>query len=174
MQVIHDVQSNGSGKSSDNPYFLETASRACEVLKCFENNPANLKLTDVIQRTGLNRTIVSRIVHTLTESGWLKRHPDRSYSSQFSFGGNPRFRIGYAAQANEDSFSAAVTAGIRLAAVRQNVELVALDNCYSATGALKDARRLAPSGVTLVLDFQMYAKMAPAVSAIFREAEIPH
>ena len=173
MQMHHDVNKNKSRIDRGDPYHLETVSRACEVLKCFGDAEISLKLRDIIQKTGLNRTIAFRIVHTLSEHGLLKRHADLSYSSMSSLVDQPRFRIGYAAQADEDSFSAAVTAGIRLAAARQNVELIRVDNCYSATVALKNARKLAMSGVSLVLDFQTYTKIAPAVSAIFREAGIP-
>lgn len=155
------------------PYILDTVSRACDVLYCFEDREASLKLRDVIQKTGLNKTIVFRILHTLTERGLIERSADLGYRSRVTQIGRPRFRIGYAAQAEENSFSAAVTAGIRLAAARQNVELIFLDNCYSAVTALKNARKLASSGVDLVLDFQAHSRVAAAVSAVFREVGIP-
>lgn len=172
-QTSRKIKDRNLAVDSNDPYILETVSRACDVLKCFEDAEANLKLKDIIRTTGLNRTIVFRIVHTLVHHGLLERRSNLSYSPRFNLVGHSRFRIGYAAQADEDSFSAAVTAGVRLAAARQNVELVLLDNCYSATVALKNARKLAASGVNLVLDFQTYTKVAPAVSAIFREAGIP-
>jgi ribose transport system substrate-binding protein len=172
----HALQMKDKGKpgtDQSDPYLLETVARACAVLKCFKNAETSLKLKDLIQMTGLNKTIVFRIVHTLSEYGLLERQSNLSYSPRFNLVGHSRFRIGYAAQADEDSFSAAVTAGVRLAAARQNVELILLDNCYSATVALTNARKLATSGVNLVLDFQTFTKIAPAVSAIFREAGIP-
>ena len=161
------------GSASGDPYLLETVSRACDVLKCFEDSEDSLKLRDIIRKTGLNKTIAFRIVHTLAERGLLERLANLSYKSKLTLTGYSRFRIGYAAQAEESSFSAAVTAGIRLAAARQNIELIFLDNCYSATVALKNAQKLAANHVDLVLDFQSHTKIAPAVSAIFREADIP-
>lgn len=155
------------------PYRLETVARACDVLKCFRDNQVALKLKDIVQRTGLNPTIAFRLVHTLTASGILERGQDLAYTSRFSLQGTPQFRIGYAAQADEDSFSASVSAGIRLAAARQNIELIALDNSYSASLALLNAKKLAKSGVGLVLDFQTHSKIAPAVSAVFREIGVP-
>lgn len=161
------------GSNPGDPYLLETVSRACDVLKCFEDSDESLKLRDIIRKTSLNKTIAFRIVHTLSERGLLERSADLSYKSKLTLTGGSRFRIGYAAQAEESSFSAAVTAGIRLAAARQNIELVFLDNCYSAAVAMKNAQKLAASHVDLVLDCQTHTKIAPAVSAIFREAGIP-
>jgi len=149
------------------PYLLETVARACDVLKCFRDNQAELRLKDIVQRTALNPTIVFRLVHTLSAAGILERGSSLAFSSRFSWKGKPQFRIGYAAQADEDSFSAAVSAGLRLAAARQNIELIALNNSYSATLALKNAKKLAESGVGLVLDFQSHSKIAPAISAVF-------
>jgi ribose transport system substrate-binding protein len=161
------------GPNPGDPYLLETVSRACDVLKCFEDSEESLKLRDIIRKTGLNKTIAFRIVHTLAERGLLERLANLSYKSKLTLAGRSQFRIGYAAQAEESSFSAAVTAGIRLAAARRNIELIFLDNCYSAAVALKNAQKLAASHVDLVLDCQTHTKIAPAVSAIFREAGIP-
>lgn len=159
-------------KLSD-PYLLDNLSNACDVLKCIDSSGSGLKLSEIIRKTGLNRTVAFRIVHTFSEKGLLERSADLRYRSRLGFLANPQFRIGYAAQADEDSFSAAVTAGIRLAAARRNIEIVLLDNCYSATSALKNARKLAACGVDLVLDFQTHTRVAPAISAIFREAGLP-
>lgn len=155
------------------PYLLETVSRACEVLQCFPDGETSLRLRDIIQRTGLNKTIAFRILHTLVVRGMLERSANLSYRSKLTRTGNGRFRIGYAAQSGDSSFSAAVTAGIRLAAARQQIELVYLDNHWSAAVALKNAKSLAGSRIDLALNFQTHTKIASAVSAIFREAGIP-
>lgn len=160
-------------RRTDDPYFLETVARACEVLKCFPDHQTELKLKEIVRKTGLNPTIAFRLVHTLSAVGILERGTNLAYSSHFSVKGNAQFRIGYAAQADEDSFSAVVSAGIRMAAARQNIELIALNNSYSASLALRNAKKLAESGVGLVLDFQTHSKIAPAISAVFREIGVP-
>jgi ribose transport system substrate-binding protein len=162
-----------SRREDGDPYLLETVSRACEVLKCFEDGEENLKLKDIIQRTGLNKTIAFRIVHTLVQNGLLERSSNLSYRSRLMLAHRSRFRIGYAALGHDSSFAAAVTAGIRLAAVRQNIELVEFDNSFSAAVAVRNAQKLAASGVDLVLDFQPHTKIASTISSIFREANIP-
>lgn len=168
--------SNAKSRSrpdSSDPYLLETVSRACHVLKSFEGGEESLKLKDIIRKTGINKTIAYRILHTLAARGLIERTNGLSYRSNLVLGSRSRYRIGYAAQADEDSFSAAVTAGIRLAAARQKIELVVVDNCYSAAVAMRNAQKLAASRVDLALDFQTYTKIAPAISAVFREAGIP-
>lgn len=157
----------------NNSYLLETVSRACDVLKCFEDSEQDLKLRDIIRQTGLNKTIAFRILHTLTERGMLERSANLSYRSRVTFAGRRRVRLGYAAQAEESSFSAAVTAGIRLAAARRNIELIMVDNCYSAAVALKNAKKLADIHVDVAVEFQTHTKIASAVSTVFREAGIP-
>lgn len=158
---------------TNDPYILETVSRACDVLQCFPDEEASLKLRDVVQKTGLNKTIAFRILHTLVERGMLERSVNLDYKSRLKLTGNRRFRIGYAAQSGDNSFSAAVTAGIRLAAARRQIELVYLDNHWSAAVALKNAQNLAASGIDLALNFQSHTKIASAVSTIFREAGVP-
>lgn len=155
------------------PYILETVSRACGVLQCFPDGEVSLKLRDIVQKTGLNKTIAFRILHTLVERGLLERSIDLDYKAKFTLTGYSRFKIGYAAQSGDSSFSAAVTAGIRLAAARRQIELIYMDNHWSAAVALKNAQHLAASGIDLALNFQTHTKIASAVSAVFKEAGIP-
>lgn len=162
-----------SCREDHDPYLLETVSRACDVLKCFGGCEESLKLKDIIQKTGMNKTIAFRIVHTLVQHGLIEKQTNLSYRSRLTLTARSRFRIGYAAQGHDDSFAAAVTAGIRLAAARHNIELVEFDNSFSAAKAVRNAEKLAVSGVDLVLDFQSHTKIAPRVSSIFREADIP-
>jgi ribose transport system substrate-binding protein len=160
-------------RTHNNRYMLETVARACEVLRCFENESEYLKLRDIVRKTKLNKTIVFRILHTLTNHGLLAQDQGLGYRSLVQIANRPTARIGYAAQGDATSFSAAVTAGIRLAAARYNVDLVELDNSFSAAAALRNARRLVASGVDIVLDFQSYTSAAAAVSNVFSEANIP-
>jgi ribose transport system substrate-binding protein len=155
------------------PYILETVSRACDVLQCFPDGETSLKLRDIVRKTGLNKTIAFRILHTLVERGLLERSVNLDYKSKFTLTGHSSFKIGYAAQSGDSSFSAAVTAGIRLAAARRQIELIYMDNHWSAATALKNAQSLAASRIDLALNFQTHTKIASDVSAVFKEAGIP-
>ena len=83
-----------------------------------------------------------------------------------------RFRIGYASQSN-DSFSRAVTHGIRWAATRRQVDLIEVENLYSARTALRNAHRLAQQKVDLAIEFQVYERIGLQLSTIYEEASIP-
>lgn len=54
-------------------YKLETVARACAILQQFSDVQQSLSLGEVVERTGLERTIVFRILHTLEEEGLLRR-----------------------------------------------------------------------------------------------------
>lgn len=102
----------------------------------------------------------------------LRRPEGRGYVSNVSFLTEKRYRIGYASQSN-DSFSTAVTQGIRLAAASYQVELVEMENRYSAKAALRNAQRLAAQRVDLAIEFQIYERIGPELSKIYESASIP-
>lgn len=171
--------SKSLGTSSAGPgpdrsqYRLETVARACDVLRAFPDAEETLRLKEIVKRTGLHKTIAYRLVHTLRECGLLERSGSGEYRSRVRLLDRRSFRIGYAAQAEDSAFSAAVTEGLRLAASRAGIELVVLDNRYSPTVALDNARRLVAERVDLAIEFQTYEKAAPAIAALFQEAGIP-
>ena len=85
-------------ESTTSPYKLETVSRACPILRVFDDDRQTLSLTDVVERTGLESTICFRLLRTLEEKDLL-RHSDRGkYASNVRIMSGKRFRIGYASQ----------------------------------------------------------------------------
>jgi len=152
------------------PYQLATVSRACEVLRaCCEPR----RIVDIAARTGLNRTVVFRIVHTLEACGFLRKTGKGEYQSNVLPAEQRAFRVGYASQAENSPFSTAVTDGLRAAAARERIDLLVLNNCYSAKTALRNARLLVAERVDLAIEFQTMERIAPAVSSLFYEAKIP-
>ena len=156
---------NKTEQNGSDPYRLETVSRACELLKCFNFSDEWLKLNEIVKRTHMNKTIAFRLAHTLSRNGLLERSETHGYKSNIRITGKTSFRIGYAAQADESPFSDAVTAGLRTAAARENLELLVLDNRFSASRALKNAHQLIAERVSLAILFQTYERIAPAISA---------
>lgn len=152
---------------------LATVSRACDVIKAFADEEHTLTLAEIGEATGLEKTIVFRLVHTLEENGLLRRVEGRRYSSNIRLRTQRAFRLGFAAQTEESPFSAAVTESLRRAAARHNLDLLVLNNRYSAKVALRNAERLIAEHVDLALEFQTYERVAPAVSSLFRNAGIP-
>jgi ribose transport system substrate-binding protein len=153
-------------------YKLETVARACTILHHFTDAQQSLSLSEVVERTGIERTIVFRILKTLEEEGLLRRPEGRRYFSNVNIVNQKRFRIGYASQSN-DSFSRAVTHGIRWAATRRQVDLIEVENLYSARTALRNAHRLAQQKVDLAIEFQVYERIGLQLSTIYEEASIP-
>lgn len=153
-------------------YRLETVARACCVLRCFEDAEP-LRLADVVARTGLNKSIAFRIIRTLEEAGFLRNVGNCRYQSGIRIAGGARLRMGYAAQAEKSQFSSMVTDSLRRAAAREQIDLIVLDNRYSARTALRNAQRLIDERVDLAFEFQTFERVAPAISALFQEAGIP-
>jgi ribose transport system substrate-binding protein len=152
---------------------LESVGRACEVLKLFRPGEEELSLADVAQRSGLEKTIAYRILRTLEQHGLLRRTAGARYASNVRIETPHRFRIGYAAQEHHTPFSDAVTESLQKAAARENLELIVLDNRYSAASALKNARKLISEKVDLAIEFQTHERVAPVISSLFEEAGIP-
>lgn len=153
-------------------YRLETVSRACTILRQFADSQQSLSLGEVVEKTGLERTIAFRILKTLEQEGLLRRPEGRRYFSNVNILTQKRFRIGYASE-NSDSFSQAVTQGIRLAASHHNIDLIEVENLYSAKAALRNAQKLVERRVDLAIEFQVYERIGSQLSALYEQASIP-
>jgi ribose transport system substrate-binding protein len=161
-----------SKKSPDSRYTLESVSRACDILRVFGDDRQTLSLAEVVERTGLERTISFRLLRTLEEQGLLRRSAQGKYASNVRILGGKRFRIGYASQTN-DSFCSALAQGLRWAAASRPVDLIEVENRFSIKVALKNAERLVNWGVDLAIEFQTYERIGTKVARFFENANIP-
>lgn len=159
--------------ASSDSYRLDSVGRACRVLRAFREEGEALKLSEIVARTGLEKTVAFRLLHTLEEHGLLRKAGESRYVSNVVIRDERRFRIGYAAQEHHTPFSDAVTGSIQRAAARENIDLLVLDNRYSAAAALKNAKRLITERVDLAIEFQTHERVAPVISSLFHEAGIP-
>lgn len=153
-------------------YMLETVSRACAVLRQFSFERPALTLTELTQETGLERTICFRLLHTLEAEGLLRRAGGHKYASNVRILSGKRFRVGYASEAN-DSFCSALGQGLRWAAHESDIDLVEMENAYSAKAAIRNAEALVKQKVDLAIEFQVFTNIAPQISEVFQRAEIP-
>ena len=83
------------------------------------------------------------------------------------------YRLGYAAQGTDYQFSKEVSEGLQRAAVAEGIELICVDNRYSAKIAQRSADLLVREKVDLAIEFQTDEEVAPIVAAKYREANIP-
>ena len=150
----------------------QTVLRACEVLKVFRSLGEELTLVDVIERTRLPKTTVFRLLRTLIHGGLLERASNGAYRNRFGPVTARPFRIGFAAQGDSD-FCRAVMQSVETAAAREHVHLITVNNRYSAREALRNVEVLIDERVDLVLEYQTYERVAPAIASRFLEANTP-
>jgi len=153
-------------------YTLESVSRACEILQLFESDHQTLSLTEVVTRTGLERTICFRLLRTLEERGLLRRGERRRYASNVRILSGRRFRIGYAAQ-NRSWFCNSLAQGLRWAAAEWPIDIIEVENRYSAKAALRNAEQLIGQHIDLAIEFQTYERIASQLARIFAKAGVP-
>jgi ribose transport system substrate-binding protein len=159
-------------KKPSSPYTLEGVTRACKILRVFEDDREALSLTEVAEGTGLERTVCFRLLRTLEEQGLLRRSDREKYASNVQILSGKHFRIGYASEAN-NSFCRALSQGLRWAAESRPIDLIEVENRYSIKVALKNAERLVSRGVDLAIEFQAYERIGAKVAQFFEEAKIP-
>jgi len=85
----------------------------------------------------------------------------------------PRDRLGYAARGTDYQFCSEVSASLQPAAAAEGIELICVDNRYSAKVAQPNADLLVREKVDLVIEFQTDEDVAPIVAAKYRDAHIP-
>jgi ribose transport system substrate-binding protein len=83
------------------------------------------------------------------------------------------YRLGYAAQGTDYQFSREVSESLQRAAATEGIELICVDNRYSAKIAQRSADLLVREKVDLAIEFQTDEEVAPIVAAKYREANIP-
>lgn len=147
--------------------------RACQILQIFRDDEELLRLKDVVERTGTSKTTAYRLLMTLEQGGVLERAGPARFRRRFRPVEHRVIRIGFAGQTSNSTFSRLVSEGIRAAALAYGVELVEVDNRYSAKIALKNADMLIARNVDLVLEFQGYENVAPIIASRFLQAGIP-
>jgi DNA-binding IclR family transcriptional regulator len=58
-------------------YTVQALERALDILDCFSFQDRELTLSDVVQRTRLNKTTAKRLISNLTARGYLQQDPQR-------------------------------------------------------------------------------------------------
>jgi ribose transport system substrate-binding protein len=159
-------------ESPASTYTLDGVSRACRILRAFQDDRQALSLTEVATSTGLERTVCFRLLRTLEEQALLRRSDRGKYASNFRILSGKRFRIGYASQTN-DSFCSALAQGLRWASASRPIDLIEVENRFSIKVALRNAENLVRRRVDLAIEFQTYERISSKVARLFEEADIP-
>lgn len=153
--------------------LIQSVVRAAAVLKAFGTGNDLLRLEDIAVRCDLPKPTAHRLLHTLVECGMLHRVAKNRYRLPASRGRRTAYRLGYASQSEEFSFSRLVSDSIRSSAYSAGVELLVLNNRFSAKTAIRNADVFVHERVDFVIEFQTVEKAGPIVAAKFRDAGIP-
>jgi hypothetical protein len=154
-------------------YTIQSVVRAVEVLNAFSSTSEVLDLRVVAGRVHLNKGTTFRVLETLVETGLLERAGKQGYRSSIQTTRAKRFRLGYASQSNLLPFTSAVIDGLITAASAANIELLILNNKFSARTALQNADNFVSENVDLVIDSRSTSMWRPKLPLSFRMHEYP-
>jgi ribose transport system substrate-binding protein len=163
---------NRDGQGRD-PYLVKSVVHSSKILSAFRSAGEALSLKEVAQRSGLSKTMSFRLLYTLEKCGMVEKVGVNLYQSTLRPAKQRVCRLGYAAQGTDYQFSREVTASLERAAKGEGIELIALDNRYSAKIAQRNADLLVREKVDLAIEFQTDERVAPIVAAKYRDAGIP-
>jgi ribose transport system substrate-binding protein len=161
------------GGAARDPYLVKAVVHSSRILSAFRSSGEALPLRDVVQRSGLPKTMVFRLLYTLERCGMVEKVGENLYRSSLRPIRQRLYRLGYAAQGTDYQFSKEVSTGLQRAAAAEGVELICVDNRYNPKIAQRNADVLVREKVDLVIEFQTDEQVAPIVAAKYREAGIP-
>ena len=154
-------------------YLVQSVVHASDVLRAFHSRGEVLRLRDVVERTGFNKGLCFRLLHTLRHCGMVEKVDESRYRLRSELHGRKQYSIGYAALGHDSSFQKAVQDSLIWAAKNEQIELIVLDNRRNPKTALRNAELLVREKVDLVIEFQIDDGIAAAISARYLEANIP-
>jgi len=158
---------------SRDPYLVKSILHSSQLLTAFRSPGEALPLKEVVKRSGLPKTMAFRLLYTLEKCGMVEKVSENLYQSCLRPWKQRLYRLGYAAQGTDYQFSKEVSASLQRAATAEGIELISLDNRYSAKIAQRNADLLVREKVDLVIEFQTDENVAPIVAAKYRDANIP-
>jgi ribose transport system substrate-binding protein len=161
------------GKRVRDPYLVKSVIHSSKILASFRSTGEALSLKEIVQRSGLPKTMCFRLLYTLEKCGMVEKVSTNLYQSIIRATKQRLCRLGYAAQGTNYEFSREVSLSLERAAREEGIELIALDNRYSAKIAQRNADLLVREKVDLAIEFQTDETIAPIVAAKYREAGIP-
>ncbi len=155
------------------PYLVKSVIHSSRILSSFRSAGEALALKEIVQRCGLPKTMCFRLLYTLEKCGMVEKVSTNLYQAIVRPAKQRLCRLGYAAQGTNYQFSREVSSSLERAAREEGIELIALDNRYSAKIAQRNADLLVREKVDLAIEFQTDETIAPIVAAKYREAGIP-
>jgi ribose transport system substrate-binding protein len=160
-------------KTPRDRYLVKSIVHSSRVLSAFSASGEALPLREIAARSALPKSMVFRLLYTLERCGMVEKVGENLYRSFVRPFKQKRYRLGYAAQGTDYQFSKEISTGLQRAAAAEGMELICLDNRYSAKIAQRNADVFVREKVDLVIEFQTDEHVAPIVASKYREASIP-
>jgi ribose transport system substrate-binding protein len=160
-------------RGASDRYLVKSIVHAAQLLSAFRSTGEALPLREISARSNLPKSMTFRLLYTLERCGMIEKAGENLYRSHIRPFKQRPFRLGYAAQGTDYQFSTDVSTSLQRAATAQGLELICLDNRYSAKTAQRNADVLVREKVDLVIEFQTDEHVAPIVAAKYRAAGIP-
>src|SRR5438105_12093291 len=154
-------------------YLVKSLVHSSQLLSAFHSPGEALPLKEICARCGLPKTMAFRLLYTLEKCGMVDKVGQNLYQSRVRPWRQRLYRLGYAAQGTDYQFSREVSESLQRAAAAEGIELICVDNRYSAKTAQRNADLLVREKVDLAIEFQTNDDVAPVVAAKYREAGIP-
>jgi len=164
---------DGARTGPSDRYLVKSVMHAAQLLSAFRSTGEALPLREISARSNLPKSMTFRLLYTLERCGMIEKAGENLYRSHVRPFKQRPFRLGYAAQGTDYHFSKDVSTSLQRAAAAQALELICLDNRYSAKIAQRNADVLVREKVDLVIEFQTDEHVAPIVAAKYRTAGIP-
>ncbi len=152
---------------------MKSMVRAFQILKIFRDESECLRLSEVVERTGLHKTTALRMLTSLVACELLTRVGGTRYRLGIRPLGKKRYRFGYGMQGAEFSFSRTVTESLQRSAAAAGIDLFVLDNQDNPNIALHNTEVFVREHVDLVIESQTDTRIASQICARFRAASIP-
>ena len=151
-------------------YLIPVLSKALDILELLQRGNRPQSLESIYEQTSISKTTVYRILKTLVHRGYLAQTQEGLYRVV----SRPRkIRFGFGSESSEMPFSVDVTKSLKAAAASAGVDLLVLDNRYSAAAALENADEFVRQRVDLVIEFQIDEHVAPMIADKVHGAGIP-
>lgn len=154
-------------------YLVKSIVHSSQLLSAFHSPGEALPLKEICTRCSLPKTMAFRLLYTLEKCGMIDKVGQNLYQSRVRLWRQRLYRLGYAAQGTDYQFSREVSESLQRAATAEGIELICVDNRYSAKTAQRNADLLVREKVDLAIEFQTNEEVAPIVAAKYREAGIP-
>src|SRR5438445_9710581 len=146
-------------------YLVKSIVHSSQLLSAFHSPGEALPLKEICSRCGLPKTMVFRLLYTLEKCGMVDKVGQNLYQSRVRPWKQRLYRLGYAAQGTDYQFSREVSEGLQRAAAAEDIELIFMDNRYSAKIAQRNADQLVHEKVDLAIEFHT-VEVVEAVVAV--------